>query len=107
MAKLVSKTYGDALFAVALEEDRMDEFFEAGKVVTEVLCTNEEFGKLMNHPKIIKEEGSQTGTEGCLSVPGEWGEVERPQKGQTYIARSRYSAFLLERNLPSAAPSFT
>ena len=32
------------------------------------------------NPKIIKEEGSQTGTEGCLSVPGEWGEVERPQK---------------------------
>ena len=56
MAKLVSKTYGDALFAVALEEVRMDEFFEAGKVVTEVLRTNEEFGKLMNHPKIIKEE---------------------------------------------------
>ena len=29
MAKLVSKTYGDALFAVASEENRMDEFFEA------------------------------------------------------------------------------
>ena len=32
------------------------------------------------NPKIIKEEGSQTGTEGCLSVPGQWGEVERPMK---------------------------
>ena len=32
------------------------------------------------NPKIIKEEGSQVGQEGCLSVPGEWGEVERPQK---------------------------
>lgn len=32
------------------------------------------------NPKIIKVEGSQTGPEGCLSVPGEWGEVERPQK---------------------------
>ena len=31
MAKLVSKTYGDALFAVALESNRMDEFFEAVK----------------------------------------------------------------------------
>ncbi len=56
MAKLVSKTYGDALFAVALEENRMDEFFEAAKVVTEVLHTNEDFGKLMNHPRIIKED---------------------------------------------------
>ncbi len=56
MAKLVSKTYGDALFAVALEENRMDEFFEAVKVVADVLSTNEEFGELMNHPKIIKED---------------------------------------------------
>ena len=56
MAKLVSKTYGDALFAVALEENRMDEFFEAVQVVVDVLRTNDEFGKLMNHPKIIKED---------------------------------------------------
>lgn len=56
MAKLVSKTYGDALFAVALEENRMDEFFEAVKVVADVLRANDEFGKLMNHPKIIKED---------------------------------------------------
>ena len=27
MAKLVSKTYGDALFAVAVEENKMDLFF--------------------------------------------------------------------------------
>ena len=56
MAKLVSKTYGDALFAVALEENRMDEFFEAVKVVADIMRSNEEFGKLMNHPKIIKED---------------------------------------------------
>ena len=56
MAKLVSKTYGDALFAVALEDNRMDEFFEAVKVVADILRTNDEFGKLMSHPKIIKEE---------------------------------------------------
>ncbi|MBQ8803372.1 MAG: ATP synthase F1 subunit delta [Tyzzerella sp.] len=56
MAKLVSKTYGDALFAVALEENRMDEFFEAVKVVADILRTNEDFSKLMNHPKIIKED---------------------------------------------------
>ncbi len=56
MAKLVSKTYGDALFAVALESNRMDEFFEAVKVVAEILHENTEFGKLMNHPKIMKED---------------------------------------------------
>ena len=56
MAKLVSKTYGDALFEVASEEKRLDEFFEAAKVVVDILHTNNEFGKLMNHPKIIKED---------------------------------------------------
>ncbi len=30
------------------------------------------------NPEIIKAEGSQTGSEGCLSVPGVYGEVERP-----------------------------
>ena len=56
MAKLVSKTYGDALFAVAMEENRMDEFFEAALSLVEILRTNEDFSKLMNHPKIIKED---------------------------------------------------
>lgn len=56
MAKLVSKTYGDALFAVAMEDGRMDEFFEAALGLTEILRTNEDFSKLMNHPKIMKED---------------------------------------------------
>lgn len=56
MAKLVSKTYGDALFATAMEENCMDAFFEAAEGIVEVLCTNAEFGKLMNHPKIGKED---------------------------------------------------
>ena len=30
------------------------------------------------NPRIGNAEGSQTGTEGCLSIPGKWGEVERP-----------------------------
>lgn len=56
MAKLVSKTYGDALFAVALEENRVDELFEAVVTVSDVLRANEEFGAMLNHPKIIKED---------------------------------------------------
>lgn len=35
--------------------------------------------ELMN-PEIIEESGEQTGSEGCLSVPGVWGEVTRPNK---------------------------
>lgn len=32
------------------------------------------------NPEIIQVEGSQTGEEGCLSVPGYQGTVERPEK---------------------------
>ncbi len=32
------------------------------------------------NPKIIKTEGEQTGTEGCLSYPDKWGVVTRPMK---------------------------
>lgn len=56
MAKLVSKRYGDALFALAIEENRLDEFFETAKELLVILQENQEFGKLMNHPKIVKEE---------------------------------------------------
>ncbi|MBO5372173.1 MAG: F0F1 ATP synthase subunit delta [Lachnospiraceae bacterium] len=59
MAKLVSKTYGDALFDIAAEENRMDEFFEEAAGVLTVLKENAELSKLMNHPKIVKEEKIQ------------------------------------------------
>ena len=32
------------------------------------------------NPEIVFEEGSQTGSEGCLSYPGKYGEVTRPNK---------------------------
>jgi len=39
--------------------------------------TGEEIIELIN-PEIIKAEGEQTGLEGCLSVPGKYGIVTRP-----------------------------
>ena len=59
MAKLVSKTYGDALFALATEENRMDAFFEEADGVLTVLKENAELAKIMTHPKIVKEEKIQ------------------------------------------------
>ena len=56
MAKLVSKTYGDALFEVALESGRMDEFRDEAVAVKIALKENPELFKLMSHPKIVKEE---------------------------------------------------
>lgn len=56
MAKLVSKTYGDALFELAIEEGKIDELFEEVTLLKSVLNDNPEFNKLMNHPKVDKEE---------------------------------------------------
>ncbi len=56
MAKLISKTYGDALFDVAIESNCVDSLLEEAKVVLSALRENPDFGKLMNHPKILKEE---------------------------------------------------
>ena len=56
MAKLVSNTYGDALFELALEMNQMDSMLEEVKAVSELLRENEELTKLMNHPKVVKEE---------------------------------------------------
>ncbi len=37
----------------------------------------EEYIELVN-PEIVTQSGEQTGPEGCLSVPGKWGLVTRP-----------------------------
>ena len=59
MAKLISKTYGDALFELAIEEDKIDALLEEIEQLRQVLSKNEDFGRLMNHPKVIKEEKIQ------------------------------------------------
>lgn len=56
MAKLVSKTYGEALFDLAVEEQQTDALAEEAKVVLEAFRENPELSKLLNHPKIVKEE---------------------------------------------------
>ena len=56
MAKLISKTYGDALFELAVEENKIDVLLEEIQQLGKILAENEDFGRLMNHPKVIKEE---------------------------------------------------
>ena len=48
-----------------------------------VMNEDDEIIELVN-PEIIATDGEQTGLEGCLSVPGKYGEVTRP-----YIVRVR------------------
>ena len=47
-----------------------------------------EYLELVN-PEIIAKSGEQTGLEGCLSVPGKWGIVTRPEKVRVR-AQDRY-----------------
>lgn len=59
MAKLISKTYGGALFELAVEENKVDSFAEEIQVLQQVFAENKELYSLMTHPKIIKEEKLQ------------------------------------------------
>ena len=59
MAKLVSKTYGDALFDMAVEENRMDSLMEEITLLETVLKENEDFEKILIHPEIPLEEKLQ------------------------------------------------
>lgn len=56
MAKLISKTYGEALFELAVEENKTGLFLEEVGNLLNVIEQNIEFGQFMNHPKIPKEE---------------------------------------------------
>ena len=56
MAKLVSKTYGDALFELATEENKQDVLFEEAVSVKALLNENDDFVKMMNHPQITRED---------------------------------------------------
>lgn len=60
MAKLVSATYGDALFDVAMEKNTVDTFYEEAKAVYDAIGDNQELIGFLNHPKINKEEKVKT-----------------------------------------------
>ena len=54
MAKLVSKTYGDALFELATEENKEDVLLEEAEGLKKLISENDEFLKMMNHPQITR-----------------------------------------------------
>lgn len=56
MAKLVSKTYGEALFDLAIEDGTLTTIIEEVNVVKEAINENPDLLKLLSHPKINKEE---------------------------------------------------
>ena len=83
----------------ALVEDLFDTLYESGGAGlaapqvgvlrrVAVIDIDENPIELIN-PEIVSREGSQTGAEGCLSNPGKYGIVTRPQK-VTVRAQDRF-----------------
>ena len=48
------------------------------------------------NPEIIETSGEQTGEEGCLSVPGKWGIVTRPQHVKVRALNQDMETFEIE-----------
>ena len=56
MAKIIAKTYGDALFGAGEDNGILDSLYEEVQAVCNVLTENLELKKFLGHPQIIKEE---------------------------------------------------
>lgn len=59
MAKLVSKVYGDALFADAMEKDQVSVRDEEVSALRTILSGQKEFLEILEHPQIPKEEKTE------------------------------------------------
>ena len=56
MAKLITKTYGDALFDVAVEKRAVDSLDREAKAMIDIIGKQPDFLKLLKHPNLTKEE---------------------------------------------------
>ncbi|MBO6108488.1 MAG: ATP synthase F1 subunit delta [Eubacterium sp.] len=56
MAKLVSKVYGDALFELAMEENKLDETWDEARAISQALDENPDFLPTLKHPDISMEQ---------------------------------------------------
>lgn len=56
MAKLADKTYGQALFDLGLEENKLDEFQKEVEMLCSLFHENQELCALLVHPQIPREE---------------------------------------------------
>ncbi len=72
MAKLVSKVYGDALFSLAVEENRVDELWDETRAMKQVLSENPDFMAILEHPEMTngKKDGCAAGGFSKGTVPG-------------------------------------
>ena len=90
-----------------LIEDMFETMYETGGVglaapqvgiLKQIVVIDVEDGNqyVLINPEIIAEEGSQTGLEGCLSVPGKAGMVTRPSHVKVRALNEKMEEFVLE-----------
>ena len=90
-----------------LIEDMFETMYEAGGVGLaapqvgirkQIVVIDVEDGNqyVLINPEIIEMEGSQTGSEGCLSVPGKRGQVTRPNKVKVKALDENMEEIVLE-----------
>lgn len=60
MAKLISKTYGDALFDIALEQAMTDSLLKEALALQKIFEENPELTAFLNHPNIEVSEKEKT-----------------------------------------------
>lgn len=56
MAKLIAQTYGQALYELAVEENKVDELLEEVKSLKAAFTDGDEFSRFMKNPQVTKEE---------------------------------------------------
>lgn len=56
MAKLVSKVYGDALFELAIEENKLESVWDEVRVIEKALTDNPAFLPTLRHPEMSMEK---------------------------------------------------
>ena len=59
MAKLIAKTYGDALFEVGMEKDIVDSLREEVKAVSDLLDQNKELNYMGFYKSLSKKDVKQ------------------------------------------------
>lgn len=69
-----------------------------------VINEDDEVIELIN-PEIVSQSGEQTGIEGCLSIPGKWGIVTRPNQVRVR-AQDRWGVFFVVEDEELTARAF-
>ena len=56
MAKLISSTYADALFEMAIEKNKTEDWQKQVEIIKGAFDENPDFSKIMTHPQVPKDE---------------------------------------------------